>query len=98
MFVFPGIGLGAMVSRARQVTTGMFLAAARALADEVDDERLGMGGLFPDITEVRRVSRTVAEAVATAAVDDGVAEPISDLDASLNRAVWDPHYLPYRPT
>jgi malic enzyme len=98
VFVFPGIGLGAMVSRARQVTTGMFLAAARALASEVDDERLRIGGLFPDITEVRRVSRTVAAAVAQAAVDEGVAEPIGDLEASLNRAVWDPHYLPYRPT
>ena len=76
----------------------MFLAAARALADEVDDERLGLGGLFPDITEVRRVSRTVAASVARAAVEDGVAEPIGDIEASLNRAVWDPHYLPYRPT
>jgi malic enzyme len=96
VFVFPGVGLGTVVSRARQVTTGMFLAAARALSLEVADQRLTQGALFPAITEVRRVSRSVAIAVAEAAVRDGVAEPLLDLEASIDRAVWDPVYLPYR--
>ena len=97
MFVFPGIGLGAVVSRARRITTPMFLAAARALAAEVDDTRLGEGALFPSISRVREVSRAVALAVAEAAVADGVAEPLFDLEASVDRAIWEPFYLPYRP-
>lgn len=97
MFVFPGIGLGALVSRARRITVGMFLAAARTLADEVGDERLAVGGLFPDITEVRRVSRSVALAVIEAAVADGVSKPLIDPEGAVSRASWDPVYLPYRP-
>jgi malate dehydrogenase (oxaloacetate-decarboxylating) len=97
VFVFPGIGLGAVVSQARRITVGMFLAAASTLADAVDDSRLDQGGLFPPITAVREVSMRVALAVIEAAVADGVAEPLLDPVAALNRASWDPFYLPYRP-
>lgn len=97
VFVFPGIGLGAVVSRAKQITVGMFLAAASTLADAVDDSRLKQGALFPPITAVRDVSIRVALAVIDAAVADGVAEPLLDPVAAVNRASWDPFYLPYRP-
>lgn len=96
VFVFPGIGLGAVVSRARQVTAGMFLAASRTLADVVDDTRLKSGGLFPPITDVRVVSRKVAAAVIEAAVADGVADPLLDPNTALAMASWNPSYLPYR--
>ncbi len=97
VFVFPGVGLGAVVSQARQITIGMFLAAARALAAEVSGDRLRKGALFPPITEVRSVSRAVALAVISAAAAEGVAEPLLDPEAAVNRASWDPFYLPYRP-
>ncbi|OFW66454.1 MAG: hypothetical protein A2Z12_05355 [Actinobacteria bacterium RBG_16_68_21] len=96
VFVFPGVGLGTMVSRARMVTVGMFLAAARALADSVTDDCLKVGALFPPITEVRSVSRHVAVKVAEAAIAEGVADPIEDLPAAMDHAMWRPCYLPYR--
>jgi malic enzyme len=97
VFVFPGVGLGAVVSQARQITSGMFLAASQALAGAVDDDRLKQGGLFPPITEMRDVSIKVALAVIDAAVADGVAEPLIDPVATMNRIAWEPFYLPYRP-
>jgi len=97
VFVFPGVGLGAVVSRARQITGGMFLAASEALAAAVTAERLASGGLFPSIADMRDVSIKVALAVMDAAVSDGVAEPLMDPVAAVNRASWEPFYLPYRP-
>lgn len=97
VFVFPGIGLGAVVSRARGITDRMLLAAADALADAVPRERRRAGGLFPDITDVRQVSLAVARAVIDAAVADGVAEPLIDPAAAVERASWVPVYHPYRP-
>ncbi|HAX81078.1 MAG TPA: NAD-dependent malic enzyme, partial [Actinobacteria bacterium] len=73
MFIFPGMGLGAVVSRARSITVGMFLAAAEALATQIDTATLRSGALFPPIAAVRSVSRTVARAVADRAAAEGVA-------------------------
>lgn len=97
VFVFPGLGLGAIVARARSITDGMLLAAARALADSVSRERSKAGALYPSMTDVRQVSRTVALAVAEQATEDGVAPALSDPERSVDRAMWDPVYLPYRP-
>jgi malic enzyme len=96
VFAFPGIGLGVIVSRARQVTSGMFMAASRALAATITPEMLEQGALYPPIEEVRRISHLVAHAVAEQAVVEGVAHPIVDVEASLAQAMWRPVYLPYR--
>jgi malate dehydrogenase (oxaloacetate-decarboxylating) len=97
VYIFPGMGLGVIVSKAKQVTTGMFIAAAAALAETVADDLLAKGSLFPPMTEVREVSRRVAHAVAGAAVDEGVADPIVDIEAVIDRTIWRPVYFPYRP-
>ena len=97
VFVFPGMGLGALTVGASMVTDGMFLAAATALAAEVDDGLLQHGQIFPSMSSVRAVSRAVAIAVAGAAIDDGVAKPIDDVVAAIDAAIWFPDYLPYRP-
>ena len=97
VFIFPGVGLGAIVSRAAKVTDGMFLAAAQTLAGCVPDELLGMSCVYPGIQDVRKCSMAVAKAVAERAVVDGVAEPRDDLDAAIEAATWEPAYLPYRP-
>jgi len=97
VFVFPGMGLGQIVSRSAKVTTGMFHAAARALAESVSDDLLAAGGLYPSITTVRDVSRRVAHAAAEQAVAEGVAHPIVDVEGVIDRTVWRPVYLPYRP-
>jgi malate dehydrogenase (oxaloacetate-decarboxylating) len=96
VFIFPGVGLGTIVTRARKVTDGMFLAAAKALAACVSEEMLAMSCVYPRIDEVRKVSRAVAAAVARRAAEEGVAEGVTDLEARIERAMWDPVYLPYR--
>jgi malate dehydrogenase (oxaloacetate-decarboxylating) len=92
--VFPGIGLGTIVSRARTVTDGMLAAAARAVADLVDSSDPD-AALLPEVTDLRAVSAHVAARVAVAAVDDGVARvEVDDWDAAISGARWDPAYPP----
>jgi malic enzyme len=95
-FVFPGVGLGVLVSHAHKVTDSMFLAAAEQLAAEVSDEQLAAGSLFPRVRELRRVSARIAEAVVRAARQDGVGRPIPDAEIApaVADAMWQPDYLP----
>jgi malate dehydrogenase (oxaloacetate-decarboxylating) len=95
--VFPGLGLGAIVSRATVITDGMIFAAARALADLVDPTTPG-ASLLPPIEDLRRTSVAVAVAVAQAARRDGVARATldGDLEAQVRDAVWTPTYRPVR--
>ena len=97
VFIFPGVGLGALTVGASMVTDGMFLAAATALAATIGDDLLQRGQIFPPITAVRDVAFRVAVAVAAAAIDDGVASPVDDVAAAVAGAQWEPSYLPYRP-
>lgn len=96
--VFPGVGLGTIVARAARVTPGMLRAAARAVADAVDDGRRG-APLLPPVATLRQTSASVAVAVARAAVDDGVAEsPLgSTFEDTVAAAMWEPDYRPIRP-
>ncbi len=97
VFVFPGLGLGTLVAEARRISDAMILAAARALAAMVSDERLEAGALYPPVTELRVVSRAVAVAVAEEAVASGLAEvaPDTELAAAVDAAMWWPAYVPY---
>ena len=96
VFIFPGMGLGVIIVRAREVTDGMFLSAARALADNTDPELVAQGQLYPNIDDVREVSRSVAVAVARAAIEEGVADDMDDLEAAIDAEMWTAEYLPYR--
>jgi malate dehydrogenase (oxaloacetate-decarboxylating) len=96
VFIFPGMGLGVLAVGAREVTDGMFLAAARALAEATSDELVEAGQIYPDIDDVREVSRSVAIAVANQAVTDGVADPVEDLESTIDAEMWFPDYLPAR--
>jgi malic enzyme len=97
VFVFPGVGMGAVVAEAKQITEEMFLTAARALAGQVSDERLAAGALYPPVESLNEISHAVALAVAREAVDSGVAgvAPGTDLEAVLDEAMWWPSYVPY---
>lgn len=99
VFVFPGIGLGAIAAGASRITDAMVLAAARALADRVTESRLAAGALYPPISELRAVSRDVAVAVASEAIRSGHAPSIEDeaLQSEIDAAMWWPAYVPYRP-
>jgi malic enzyme len=97
VLVFPGIGLGAIVARTREITDRMFLVAARELAETVSAERLGQGALYPSLTDLRSISRRIAIAVARCARDQGLARITSDeeIEAEVDGSVWDPEYASY---
>ena len=102
VFCFPGIGLGVIASGAKRVTDGMLLAAARAVADKVPQSDLNSGCVYPEVANLALVSRAVAEAVAGAAVGDGLADSRAngaDADSIAARVaenIWHPEYLTYR--
>ena len=95
--VFPGLGLGAIVTHARIISDTMFLAAAKALAEMADARRHG-APILPPISDLREVSCRVAIAVARQAVAEGlgVANGSVDIEAAVRAAVWEPRYRPMR--
>jgi malate dehydrogenase (oxaloacetate-decarboxylating) len=99
VFIFPGLGLGALASGSTQVTDGMVSAAAIALAKSVKDEELETGSLYPSVVRLREVSRQVALAVALRAVEEGVAPMRTELEiqAALDEMIWEPVYPEYVP-
>lgn len=94
VYVFPGVGLGALVVGARRVVPSMFTAAAETLAEQVAEAELAEGSLFPRLTRLRAVTRAIAVAVAKEAVDRGVAEAPDDGDYEglVDRSIWSPEY------
>jgi malic enzyme len=94
MLVFPGVGLAAIVSWATEITDEMFGVAATTLASLVPADRIAQGALYPPVADLRRVSRTVATAVATQARKDGVARlaPGNDIEKAVAAAMWYPSY------
>jgi malate dehydrogenase (oxaloacetate-decarboxylating) len=90
--VFPGLGLGVTVARARRISQGMIQACADAVAGLVD---VGVPGasLLPAVSELRRVSATVGVAVATAAAAEGLAQvPLDNPVQHVHEAMWQPAY------
>jgi malic enzyme len=94
VFIFPGIGLGTIVSGASQITDSMIAAAATALADGLTSEELSDGCLMPDVSRLWEVCGDVAIAVAIGAVEDGVASKKSpdELQARIDEYRWEPDY------
>ena len=93
-YVFPGVGLGILVSGASRVTDAMFLASAQALADEVTNEDLQVGRIFPPQVRMREVAIAVAAAVAQVAWDSGLAKTSApkDLRTAVANAMYEPKY------
>jgi malate dehydrogenase (oxaloacetate-decarboxylating) len=90
--LYPGLGLGTIVSCAAKVTAGMLLAAAEAVAGQVDVSAPG-AALVPAVSNLRASSATTAVAVAQAAIDDGVATRKPDnLVQAVQDAMWQPAY------
>ncbi|AFZ91802.1 NAD-dependent malic enzyme [Bacillus velezensis] len=95
--VFPGLGLGTIVTKARLITDNMFVACANAIAGMVDVGKPG-APMLPKVEDLRTVSATVAVAVAKAAIQDGVAETEpEDLIQAVQDAMWHPVYKRIRP-
>jgi malate dehydrogenase (oxaloacetate-decarboxylating)(NADP+) len=93
-YVFPGVGLGAIVSGASRVTNEMFLVAARTLAAATTDADRARGSLFPPLDRIRDISASIASAVARVAYAHGLAtipRP-SDVDAAIRAQMFVPDY------
>jgi malate dehydrogenase (oxaloacetate-decarboxylating) len=97
-FIFPGVGLGLIVSRARRVTDPIFLAAAKALAAQLSPADLEEGTVYPQLSRMRECSHAVACATAAQAVKEGLAddEIMENLEQRVQQAMWLPEYLPIR--
>jgi malate dehydrogenase (oxaloacetate-decarboxylating) len=96
-YIFPGLALGILVSRAKRVTDGMIMAAAKALAALSPARADKSAPLLPPIADSRKTSLTVAEAVTRQAIADGVAEAVDEaaIAGNLRAYVWEPQYVPY---
>ena len=94
VFIFPGLGLGALLCQATEVTDGMISAASRALADSVTDDELRSGLLFPSIERLSTVSKAVAARVMKRAIAEGVAGIPTETDPAvlIDASLWSPHY------
>ncbi len=94
--LYPGLGLGAVVARARRISDGMFGAAADAVAGLVDVSTPG-ASLLPQVENLREVSATVAVAVARQAAREGLAQvSLTDPVQQVQDAMWRPVYRPVK--
>lgn len=97
-YIFPGLALGILTSKAKRVTDGMIMASAKALAGLSPTLRDRNAGLLPPIADARRVSLLVGEAVGKQAIAEGVAGIADEkaFEAALRAYLWEPVYVPYK--
>ena len=91
-YVFPALGLGAVFSRSKWMPDGMFLVAAKKLAELVTDADLEQGSLYPSLDDIRPVSVKIGAAVAAYAYDNGLAgnERPQDLEKAVEAFMYRP--------
>ncbi len=96
-YIFPGVGLGVIASKASRVTNEMFLVAARSLAGLVTEDDLAIGRVYPALTRIREVSSAIALAVAETAFKRGFARQIrpADLSVHIKAHMYQPDYENY---
>jgi len=92
--LYPGLGLGVIVSGAERVSARMIRAAAEAVDSQVDPRPAG-SSLLPAVENLRASSATVAVAVVQAAIEEGLAtKKPSNVVQAVQDAMWGPHYPP----
>ncbi|MGD8690646.1 MAG: NAD-dependent malic enzyme [Gammaproteobacteria bacterium] len=94
VYIFPGVGLGAIAVRARSINDRLFTVAAEALAQSLTEAHLAEGLLYPRLSELRDISRRIAIEVARAAVAGGLAERMDDeeIERRVDELIWNPRY------
>jgi malate dehydrogenase (oxaloacetate-decarboxylating)(NADP+) len=96
-YIFPGVGLGVIVSGSSRVTDEMFMAAAHTLAEQVTEDDLKQGSLYPPLKNIRDVSAHIAAAVAAIAYRRELARgPVpADLLGLMKSKMYEPRYATY---
>ena len=97
-YIFPGIGLGVIVSKARTISDEMIMASSNTLADVSPLANTGSGGLLPPLTQITQLSKSIAFNVAKVAMNQGHALTISDdeLRDRIEKYFWTPQYRQYK--
>ncbi|GBE14088.1 MAG TPA: NAD-dependent malic enzyme [Proteobacteria bacterium] len=95
VYVFPGVGLGAILVGAKIITDEMFTAAGVKLAGLVSQDRFDSNCVYPPISDLRTLCRGIAVEVAKKAIEQGVAgKDVSPdaLDELVDSRMWIPQY------
>jgi malate dehydrogenase (oxaloacetate-decarboxylating)(NADP+) len=97
IYIFPGVGMGALATEATEVTDAMFLAAAGTLANLVTPSDLALGRVYPPLTRIREVSLQIATEVAKVAHESGLARTRrpDDIAADVRARMFEPVYRDY---
>jgi malic enzyme len=96
-FIFPGVGLGAILAEATEVPQSFFNVAAKTLADCISRDRLEASALYPDQSELREISARIAIAVVREAkrLNIGRQIPDDEVEGFVRENMWYPDYVPY---
>ncbi|XP_051953137.1 NAD-dependent malic enzyme, mitochondrial-like isoform X2 [Xyrauchen texanus] len=99
-YIFPGVALAVILSGVRHISDTIFLEAAKTLADQLTDEELSQGRLYPPLSNIREVSLQMAVKVVQYVYSNGMAfrypEPL-DKEAYVRSIVWNTHYDSFVP-
>ncbi len=97
-YIFPGLALGIIASKARRVTDTMIMAAAKELARLVPTQTDKHASLLPSLSDSRQLSRSIAQAVGRQAIQDGQAQIDGEeaLEQEITANIWQPEYVPYQ--
>lgn len=97
-YIFPGLGLGVLASRADRITEDMMMSAAECLAELSPLANTGVGSLLPPLSTTREISHKIAVAVFKQAIAEGRAKPCDDeeIHRRIERYWWHPEYRPYK--
>src|SRR3984885_12211088 len=96
-YIFPGLALGILASKAKRVTDTMVKAAAQELVRHLPTQKDKRAGLLPPLAEARQLGRMIGQAVGRQAMLDEQAQVANEeaLERELQANVWEPVYVPY---
>lgn len=97
-YIFPGLALGIISSKAKHVTTTMIKAAVQELVHHLPTQKDKQASLLPPLSEARHLGQLIGEAVGKQAIKDGQAQVADEnhLKRELHTNIWEPVYVPYR--
>ncbi len=97
VYIFPGVGLSAIVSHLSQITDEMFITAAQTLSDHSPKLKNSSASLFPHLEDLRKVSREIALSIILLAQEKGLCPRLSrsEIEKKIDAAMWYPEYPKY---